>query len=182
MFRQRAFDSSVIVFTGALLLLALPLSGECQSDTVQTQKPSEPIEEIVVRGHKFLINLQHEMKEAEEALYGVYNSLNADDDYDIYCYEEAPTGSKIKQRVCRPQKLGKILAEQTQLMMLGQGYAFPADEIKKMNEAMFAEMTELASNNPEYVKALREFYSKKQTWESEHKRRCEGRLILCRRE
>jgi len=182
MFRQRAFDSSVIASTGALLLLVLPLSGECQSDAVQTQEPSEPIEEIVVRGHKSLINLKHEMYEAEEALYGLFNSLNSNDDFDIRCYEEAPTGNHIKQRVCRTNKLGKILAAETQKMMRGEPYVFPIAEINKMNERMLAEMTKMTSERPEFLNALIKFTEAKQTLGSEHKRRCEGRFLICRQQ
>jgi hypothetical protein len=122
------------------------------------------------------------MYEAEEALYDVFNSLNSDDDYDIHCYEEAPTGSKIKQRICKTEKMGKILAEQTQKMMRGEPYVFPKAEINKMNERMLAEMTELASTHPEYLKALETYDQTKQTWESERERRCEGRIFICRRE
>ena len=182
MFRQRAFDSSLIVSTGALLLLVLPLSGVCQSDASQPQELSEPIEEIVVRGYKPLINLKLEMYEAEEALYDIFNSLNSDDDYDIHCYKEAPTGSKLPRRVCKTEKMGKILAEQTQKMMRGEPYVFPTIEINRMNEHMLAEMTELASTHPEYLKALESYDEKKRTWESERKRRCEGRIFICRRE
>ena len=182
MFRQRAFDSRVIVSTGALLLLVLPLSGECQSVAVQTEEASEPIEEIIVRGHKSLINLKHEMYEAEEALYGLFNSFNTDDDYDIHCYKEASTGSHIKQRVCKTEKLGKLLAEYTQEMMRGEPSVFPAAQIKEMNERMLAEMTEMASERPDYFNALVKFTEAKQTLESEHERRCEGRFLLCRRQ
>jgi hypothetical protein len=182
MFQQRAFDSSVIASTGALLLLVLPLSGECQSDAVQTQESSELIEEIVVRGYKPLINLKFEMYEAEEALYKVFNSLNSNDDYDIHCYEEAPTGTKIKKRVCKTEKMGKILAEQTEKMMRGEPYTFPTNEIKKMNERMLAEMAELASTHPEYLNALESYHQKQRAWESERERRCEGRLFICRRQ
>jgi len=102
---------SIKIVGVALLLLVLPLSGECQSDAVQTQEPSEPIEEIVVRGHKSLIDLTHEMY-----------------------------------------------------------------------ERMLAEMTELASERPDYLNALIKFTEATQTLESEHKRRCEGRLLICRRQ
>jgi len=122
------------------------------------------------------------MYDAEEVLYDVYNSLNSDDDFDIHCYKEAPTGSKIKRRFCKTEKLGKILSEQTQAMIRGEPYVFPTAEINEMNEHMLAEMTELASKNPEYRKALEMYYGKKLTWESEHKRRCEGRFLICRKE
>lgn len=182
MFRQRAFTSSVIVSTGAILLLALPLSGECQSESVQEEDSSEPIEEIVVRGYKPLVHLKREMYDAEEALYDIFNSLNSDNDYDIHCYKEAPTGTKFKQRVCKAEKMGKILAEQTQAMMRGEPYVFPTYEINKMNERMLAEMTEMVESQPEYLNALVKFIEAKQILESEHKRRCEGRFLICRRE
>jgi hypothetical protein len=182
MFLERTFSSSAIASTGALLLLVLPLSGECQTDTGPTEESSEPIEEIVVRGYKTLIVLQHEMYEAEEALYDIFNSLNSNDDFDIRCYKEAATGSKLKTRVCKTQKLGKILAEQTQAMMRGEPYVFPAAEIREMNERMLAEMTEMASERPEYFNALVKYTETRQTLESEHKRRCEGRFLICRKE
>ena len=182
MFKQHTFKRRFVATTGVLLLLALPLSGECQSDAVQTQESSELIEEIVVWGYKPLINLKFEMYEAEEALYKVFNSLNSNDDYDIHCYEEAPTGSKIPRRICRTEKLGKILAGETQKMMRGEPTVFPTLEIKKMNERMLAEMTELASTHPEYLKAIESYDAKKNTWESERKRRCEGRILICRQQ
>jgi len=182
MFQHSTFESRLVATAGILLLIVLPVPGVCQIESTQAEESSEAIEEIVVRGHKTLINLKHEMYEAEEALYGIFNSLNSDDDYDIYCYEEAPTGSNLKQRVCRTQKLGKILAEQTQIMMRGEPYVFPADEINEMNERMLAEMTKMTSEHPEYFNALIKFTEAKQTLESEHKRRCEGRFLICRQE
>jgi len=179
MIGQRAFDSSAVVLTGALLLLLLPLSGECQSESAEDE---EVIEEIVVRGHKPLVHLQREMYVAEEALYDVFNSLNSNDDFDIHCYKEAPTGSTIKRRVCKTEKLGKILAEQTQAMMRGEPYVFPTAEINEMNERMLEEMTRMASEHPEYFSALVKYTAAKQTLESERKRRCEGRAILCRQQ
>ena len=182
MFLQRAFKINVVVTTEVVSLLVLPVSGVCQSESVQTQESSEPIEEIVVHGHKSIIDLKHEMYEAEETLYGIFNALNSDDDFDIHCYEEAPTGTKIKQRICKTEKMGKILAGQTQKMMRGEPYVFPTNEINKMNERMLAEMQELASTHPEYLKALESYDQTKRTWESERKRRCEGRLFICRRQ
>jgi hypothetical protein len=166
----------------ALLFLLLPLSGECQSDAVQTEESSEAIEEIVVRGNKSLVNLKLEVYEAEEVLYGLFNSLNVDDDFDIHCYMEASTGSHIKQRICRTQKIGKLISEETQKMARGEPYIYPAAEIKEMNERMLVEMTKMASDHPEYFKALIKFTEARQKLESEHKRRCEGRILICRRE
>ncbi len=182
MFLQRAFNNSVVVTTGVVLLLVLPLSGVCQSDVIQTQEQSEPIEEIVVRDYKPLVFLKREIYEAEDAVYDIFNVLNSDDDYDIRCYKEAPTGSKIKRRVCRTEKLGDILAGRTQRMMRGEPYVSPTAEIKKMQEHMLAEMTELVSTHPELLKALESYAAARKKWESERKRRCEGRIFICRRQ
>jgi hypothetical protein len=182
MFLKRTFSSSAIASAGALLLLMLPVPGQCQTDTGPTEDSSEPIEEIVVLGRKPIIQLLHEMYDAEEALYDTYNSLNTDDDFDIRCFKEAPTGSHLKQRICRPQKLGKILAEVTQAMMRGEPTVFPTAEIDQMNERMLAEMTELTLERPDYLDALVKFTEARQIYESERKRRCEGRFLICRKE
>ena len=46
-------------------------------------------------------------------------------------------------------------------MMRGEPYVFPTHEIKELNERMLAEMTELASAHPEYLKALESYGAKK---------------------
>jgi len=46
--------------------------------------------------------LRQELYEAEENVYTVFNLLNSDDEYDVHRYREAPVGSHIKRRVCRP--------------------------------------------------------------------------------
>ena len=101
MFLQRAFKINVVVATGVVSLLVLPVSSACQSESVQAEESSEAIEEVIVRGSKTLVKLKHEMYRAEDALYDLYNSLNTDDELDIRCYKEAPTESKIKRRICR---------------------------------------------------------------------------------
>ena len=182
MTRARACASSVIASIAALLLVALPMSGDCDDNATQSYESSEQIEEIVVRGYKSLISLKREMYDAEDAVHELYNSLNSDDDYDIRCYKEAPTGSKLKRRVCMTDKLSMLLSDQTQRMMRGEPYAFPAHEVKEMHKYMLAEMLELASIHPDYQEAIETYNEAKETWESEHERRCTGRFLVCRPE
>ena len=73
--RQRALTNNLAVTAGAVLLLALPLSGVCQIESVQAEESSEPIEEIVVQGRKSLVNLKREMYKAEGELYALFNSF-----------------------------------------------------------------------------------------------------------
>jgi len=182
MFLQRTFKSSVFITTRVVLLLLLPLSGVCQSESVQADESSEIIDEIIVRESKPLITLKKEMYRGEDTLYDLYNSLNTDDDFDTRCYEEAPTGSHIKRRVCRANFYGRLLAEETQRMLRREPYINPVFKIRKMNERRLADMTEKALEHPELLKAIIRYSETKQTWESERKRRCEGRLFICRRQ
>ena len=143
------------------------------------EEPSGTIEEVIVIGHKPLIKLKHEMYRTEEALYNIFNSFNTDDDFNIRCRKEARTGTKLKRRVCRPNFVGKLLAEETQRMMRGEGYIYPAAQIKKKNELMLAKMTETALEQPEMLNALVKYTEARQTWESERKRRCTGWFRFC---
>ena len=183
-FLQRGFKINVVVTTGVVLLLVLPVSGVCQSEPVLAEETSGTIEEVIVLGSKSLVKLRHEMYRAEEALYDLFNSFNTDDDFYIRCYKEAPTGSKIKRRVCRPKFVGELIAEETQMMIREDSYLFvyPAARIKKMNERLLADMAETALEQPKVRKALVKYIETKQTLRSERKRRCEGRYLFCRRQ
>lgn len=77
-----------------------------EEQEVETSSPSTALpEEIVVTGQKLLRVLNKQIEEAEDAMYGLFNELNDDDRYDIHCRWEAPLGTRMRQRVCRPEFL-----------------------------------------------------------------------------
>lgn len=63
-----------------------------------TQAP-EGIEEVVVRA-KPLNQYRAEIELARDEMFRLFNEANEDDDNDVRCRYEAPTGSRIPQRVC----------------------------------------------------------------------------------
>ena len=63
--------------------------------------PTETIEEIVVYGDKSLTALRQAIFRAEENFFDLFSSLNDDDDFDIRCFYETPTGTHIRHHVCR---------------------------------------------------------------------------------
>jgi hypothetical protein len=63
----------------------------------------EPIDEITVLGQRTLRTLRLEVQAARERVYDLFNSLNSDDEFDIHCRNVPRTGTRIPQRVCRPQ-------------------------------------------------------------------------------
>jgi hypothetical protein len=81
------------LFVLVLTALALPLAAAAQDD--------EATEEIVVVGDKSVGQLRREVYEAEENFYDLYNALNDDPDFDVKCYYETPTGTHVKNHVCR---------------------------------------------------------------------------------
>jgi hypothetical protein len=69
------------------------------SALVLAQQPVEEPEEIVVRG-KPLNRYRAEIELARDEMIRIFNEANEDDDNDVRCRYEAPTGSRIPQRVC----------------------------------------------------------------------------------
>lgn len=81
----------VALFVAAL---ALPVVAVAQDE--------EAVDEIVVASQKSLANLRRDLIDAEDDFYSLYNELNTDNEYDVRCRYEAPTGQRKKTHVCRP--------------------------------------------------------------------------------
>jgi len=88
---MRAFVQRPLAF--AIVGLAAVFSG-------RTFAQSEP-DEITVRGRKSLTEYRLEMERAREEIVELFNELNSGDDTDVTCRDEAPTGTRARQRVCR---------------------------------------------------------------------------------
>lgn len=74
-------------------ILVFPLAAAAQDD--------EAIDDIVVVGEKSSATLRNEVFEAEEDFYSVYNRFNDDKDFAVRCFYETPTGTRIRNHVCR---------------------------------------------------------------------------------
>jgi hypothetical protein len=64
-------------------------------------KPPEGIEEVTIRGKKSLTQYRLELERAREDIVKAYNEANSNNDNDLVCRDERPTGSRIPQHVCR---------------------------------------------------------------------------------
>lgn len=58
-------------------------------------------EEITVRGGVPLRQFRLEMEAARQEVIDTYNEINSSSDNDIVCRNERPTGTRMRQRVCR---------------------------------------------------------------------------------
>ncbi len=95
-----------------VVVLALPMAAVGQDENVSTEVASddEAIENIVVAGQKSEAGLRRDLWQVEDDFYSLYSKLNDDNLYDVRCSNEAPTGSRIKTQVCRPEFLSRAIS------------------------------------------------------------------------
>ena len=67
----------------------------------------ETIKDNVVVGQKSQADLRRDVFQAEEDFYSLYNKLNDDKEYDVRCFYERPTGTRVKNHVCRARFVTK---------------------------------------------------------------------------
>ena len=75
-----------------------------------TAQGEEVREEVVVVGQKSMSTLRKEVYDAEEEFYDRYNALNDDPEYDVHCYYETATGTRVKNHVCRAKFVSDAFA------------------------------------------------------------------------
>ena len=81
------------VLTLFVAVLALPLAAIAQGE--------EAIDDIVVVGKKSTSALRRDVFQSEDDFYALYNKLNDDNEYDVRCFYETPTGPRMRNHVCR---------------------------------------------------------------------------------
>jgi len=81
------------------------------------------VEEVIVPGRR-PENLRVEIERVEAAVYERFNALNSNDEFDIHCFEQAPTGSNIPLRTCAPNFVVRAEADSAVNMLTdGRGGA-----------------------------------------------------------
>ena len=120
---------------------------------------TRPIEEITVLGERTFFTLRLEIEAVEAEVYGLFNELNTNDDFDVKCTREVYTGSHFKRRRCMAAYLKKAEAENAQNQLKGIDTRLSLSgvkgEVRQQTLAMEAEMAQLALDNPGFLQALR---------------------------
>jgi hypothetical protein len=134
------------------LLVALGACGATYAQQTPIAPPEDP--DITVRGKRTSFDVQ--LARAEDQLFAVFNSINSRDEFDIHCYQEAPFGTRIKQRVCAP-KFAEDADAEAALEFHWNGTSPDATSLKGHKQRLLREeMTKLASENPQLRQALLE--------------------------
>jgi hypothetical protein len=121
--------------------------------------PSDIDDEIIVIG-KSPAEIRAQIIKAEEAVYDRFNEINSNDEFDIHCRQETPTGSHIGRRVCQANFWRDALADagqETVRAMRGESSAPPAlflGEAMNKGKVMTAEMRRLALEDKEFQTTL----------------------------
>lgn len=158
----------------------------------------EAAEEIVVRGRR-LTDMRFELEVAQERAYAIFNEINSDDDFDVYCREERKYHSRATQRICRAQFENRISAEaakeymaelswtcqpgaggfvDTQACMFsGPGVSAKAraqaveGQLPTKQEQMNDEIVRLANQDDRFAQAILDWYEKVQQYNAARRRR-----------
>ena len=83
------------------LVVLLGLWGSALAQEACFGAQGAEVEEVIVPGRR-PENLRVEIERLEVAVYERFNALNSNDEFDIHCFEQAPTGSNIPLRTCAP--------------------------------------------------------------------------------
>lgn len=98
---------------GNAVLLYLLLLAQGASAAVPNAGEAS-LDEVVVEGKRQLSELRDQIVALEERFYQRYNELNLNHDFDVRCFQDAPTGTRLKRRSCR------VAYQEDALMTAGQ--------------------------------------------------------------
>jgi hypothetical protein len=170
------------VLLGAVLVAAQTLAQE--TDEVA----DEPIEEITVVGEKTLLNLKFAAIRAENEFFELFNELNTDDQYDVFCDKEGSVRSRIKRRRCWSPFEREIEQDAVREMVgadgrLGSGtrMVVPRNEalIQAKRKKQAEMLRQMVLENPGLQRLYNRFGQANIEFYAERERRCSDNL-LCR--
>ena len=93
------FDCLVVIIGLVAVSIDASAAGAAEPPPGTSVDANELPDEVVVRGTR-LWELRAAVFKAEDRLNARYNDLNRDDDFDISCHKDAPTGTRFLRRYC----------------------------------------------------------------------------------
>ena len=145
------------------------------------ENDDEPIEEITAYGQKTLLNLKYAAYQAEDSFFNLFNELNGDDRFDVYCEKRARKGSRIRTRQCWSPFEREIDEDAARDYFLTGGSGFVAlqneGKIRQMRKKQAEMLKTMVSENPELQQRYVELGKANLRFAEERNKRCEGRII-----
>ena len=123
-------------------------------------QPSANGDEVVVEGRK-PENVYAEIERLELSVYDRFNALNSNDEFDIHCFKQAPTGSNIPLRRCAPNFVVEAEAQAAQNTLVGargradaRNAGADATILEQKSKALTEEIQRLAREDAQLMKDL----------------------------
>ena len=98
------FKTSSLIATALLLGFS---SAALASDKVQEADAYDEIEVTARYSNMSLSKIKRELNRSAEDFYDTFNDLNDIDDFHVRCKTERPTGSRIRNHVCKAKFIAK---------------------------------------------------------------------------
>jgi len=162
------------VFSSFILV---SLDANAQSNNVEKLE-DESIDEITVVGEQTMYGLRLEVYRAEEDFFELFSALNDDDEFDVRCFYETPTGTRIRQHVCRAWFVTNAYSAEFSRFRENLNYPVKDPEVVVMQKSRELEekMHALIIANPNLEEALDRYTSARNKYNDERSRRYPGRL------
>jgi hypothetical protein len=144
-----------LCFVVLFALSAPVLAQEAQSPP----KRAANADEVVVEGRK-PESVYAEIERLEVSVYDRFNALNSNDELDIHCFKQAPTGSNIPLRRCAPNFVVEAEAQAAQNTMVGaRGRADARNHgdttiLEQKSKALTEEIQRLAREDAQLMRDL----------------------------
>ena len=160
------------------LALLLGLGASALGQEVAAPQGSSELEELIVSGRK-PENLRVEIERLENAVYERFNALNSSNEFDVHCFEQAPTGSNIPVRTCAPNFVTRTESHAGETMVRdGRDKAGnnnnPAEQrmnMERKNREFVEEIQRVARADEQLLRGLARLDELKQLQTSETERR-----------
>ena len=190
----------IVVLTLRLIIAAAGGVAFAQSESTPRERTAgapqqEAADEVIVRGRR-LADIRLEVDAARERAYDIFNEINSNDEFDVYCREEGRTGTRATRRVCRARFESRISADAAKEYMAGltmncpggatetatcmfSGYAQSAisraqgveGQAPSKRDQMNEEILRLARKNERFAQAILAFYEATQQYEAARRQR-----------
>ena len=116
--------------------------------------PEGPVEEITVYGEKTVPAIKAQIMRVDRKMYGLWNEMNTEREFDVHCRLEGVYASRRKERICLPAFENGILEESWDDLSSWTGAGRPQAEIREKREIMRKKMIEFAEQNPDLRAAI----------------------------
>jgi len=123
---------------------------------IATAPVDDAIDEIIVVAPKSVPAIRAQIIRVERRMYGLYNEMNTDREFDIYCRRENVYASRRKERVCLPQFERGVLEEAWDDLSTWTGAGRPQAELQQKREILRRKMIDFAEQNPALRDAIYE--------------------------